>query len=295
MYKQHTLRFEFKNKAGAFDKEGNDKITFSNIKATVSLDGVIGRTGTSASVSIYGLSLERIAELSGRANGSMAAPQNIDMGIYADDAMVFYGGMTASIANMNQAPDSCLSITAIADAELRNKAVSPFTARGAQSLTDVINAICTAAGYEAVFGDGVNGMTTSGSPHFEGSVFDQLHQVCSGYGLAMSVTPPGKAEFWPSNAQRDDVVPFISSEYGLIGYPVFAAGGVMFQTQYSSLLSIGRYIELKTEVPWASGRYQLSTVRHELSSWIAGGPWHSICTANRTDKDRQEAQSATGY
>ncbi|HDC1418116.1 TPA: hypothetical protein O7U53_001967 [Salmonella enterica] len=292
MYKQHTLRFEFKNKAGAFDKAGNDKITISNIKATVSLNGVIGRTGTSAEVSLYGLSLERIAELSGRTNGNMSPDQNIDIGIYADDTLVFYGGMTASIANMNQAPDSCLSITAIADAELRNKAVSPFTAKGSQNLTDVINAICTAAGYEAVFGDGVNGMITSGSPHFEGSVFDQLHQVCSGYGLAMSVTPPGKAEFWPSNVQRDDVVPFISSEYGLIGYPVFAAGGVMFQTQYSSLLSIGRYIELKTEVPWASGRYQLSTVRHELSSWVTGGPWHSICTANRTEEDRAEAQSA---
>ncbi|WP_445441567.1 hypothetical protein [Citrobacter freundii] len=294
MYKQHSLRFEFKNKTGAFDKAGNDKITIINVKATVSLNGVIGRTGTSAEVSLYGLSLERISELSGRANGSTSNTQNINVGIFADDILVFYGVMTASIANMNQAPDSCLSITAIADAELRNKAVSPFTAKGSQSLTDVINAICTAAGYEAVFGEGVNGMTTSGSPHFEGSVFDQLHQVCSGYGLAMTVTPPGKAEFWPSNSQRDNVVPYISSEYGLIGYPVFAAGGVMFQTQYSSLLSIGRYIELKTEVPWASGRYQLSTVRHELSSWITGGPWHSICTANRTAEERMEAQRVNG-
>lgn len=294
MYKQHSLRFEFKNKTGTFDKAGNDKITISNVKATVSLNGVIGRTGTSAEVSLYGLSLERISELSGRANGSTSNTQNINVGIFADDILVFYGVMTASIANMNQAPDSCLSITAIADAELRNKAVSPFTAKGSQSLTDVINAICTAAGYEAVFGDGVNGMTTSGSPHFEGSVFDQLHQVCSEYGLAMAVTPPGKAEFWPSNSKRDDVVPYISSEYGLIGYPVFAAGGVMFQTQYSSLLSIGRYIEMKTEVPWASGRYQLSTVRNELSSWITGGPWHSICTANRTVEERMEAQRVNG-
>lgn len=294
MYKQHDLRFEFKNKTSTFDKSGNDKITISNIKATVSLNGVIGRTGTSTEISLYGLSLDRIADLSGRANGNMASPQSIDVGVYADDTLVFYGGMTASIANMNQAPDSCLSITAVADAELRNKAVSPFSAQGAQSLTDVINAICSAAGYEAVFGDGVKGMTTSGSPHFEGSVFDQLHQVCSGYGLAMTITPPGKAEFWPSNTQRDDVIPFISSEYGLIGYPVFAAGGVMFQTQYSSLLSIGRYIELKTEIPWASGRYQLSTVRHELSSWITDGPWHSICTANRTEEDRMEAQGGNG-
>lgn len=289
MYKQHSLRFDFTTTNEPFDKKGNNKISLRNVKATVSLNDVIGITGSSADITIYGLSLERIAELSGRANGSFVNTQNINVGIFADDVLVFYGVMTASVANINQAPESGLMISASGNAELRNLAVSPFSARGAQSLTDVINAICTSVGYQAVF-NGVNGMTTSGSPHFEGSAFDQLHQICSNYGLAMAVTPPGKVEFWPSNAERDGITPLISSEYGLIGYPVFAAGGVMFQTQYSSLLSIGRYINLKTKVPWASGRYKLSTVRHELSSWVTGGPWHTICTANRTENDRLEAQ-----
>lgn len=293
MYKQHTLRFDFTSTKEPFDKNGNNKISLSNIKATVSLNDVIGMTGSSADIALYGLSLERIAELSGRADGSMLNTQNINVGIFADEMLVFYGVMTSSVANINQAPESGLMISASANAELRNKPASPFSAKGSQSLTDVISAICNAAGYEAAF-RGVNGMTTSGSPHFEGSVFDQLNQVCSAYGLAMSVTPPGKAEFWPSGDHRDDVIPFISSEFGLIGYPVFAAGGIMFQTQYSSLLSIGRDINMKTDVPWASGRYQLSTVRSELSSWIPGGPWHSICTAARNPEDRAEAQSKNG-
>lgn len=289
MYKQHTLRFDFTNTKEPFDKAGNNKISLSNLKATVSLNDVIGRTGSSADITLFGLSLERIAELSGRADGNMLNTQNINVGVFADESLVFYGVMTSSVANINQAPESGLTIAASANAELRNMAVSPFSARGAQSLSDVINAICTSVGYEAVF-NGVNGMTTSGSPHYEGSAFDQLHQICKNYDLAMAVTPPGKVEFWPSTEQRDDVIPLISSDYGLIGYPVFSAGGVMFQTQYSSLLSIGRHINLKTEVPWASGRYQLSTVRHELSSWVTGGPWHSICTAARSPEDRAEAQ-----
>lgn len=290
MYKQHSLRFEFTNTKEPFDKAGNNKISLSNLKATVSLNDVIGRTGSSADIALYGLGLDRISELSGRADGSMLNTQNINVGIFADDSLVFYGVMTSSVANINQAPESGLMISASANAELRNIAVSPFSAMGAQGLTDVISAICKSVGYEAVF-NGVNGMTTSGSPHFEGSAFDQLHQVCSDYGLAMAVTPPGKVEFWPSDAQRDDQIPLISREYGLIGYPVFSSGGIMFQTQYSSLLSIGRYINMQTEVPWASGRYQLTTVRSELSSWVPGGPWHSICTAARSAEDRAEAQS----
>lgn len=294
MYKQHNLRFEFTNTKEPFDKNGNNKISFSNIKSTASLNDVIGMTGSSADIVLYGLSLERIAELSGRADGSMLNTQNINVGIFADDILVFYGVMTSSVANINQAPESGLMISASASAELRNKPVSPFSAMGSQAITDVISAICKSAGYEAVFGDGVNGMTTSGSPHFEGSVFDQLNRACSDYGLAMAVTPPGKAEFWPSASQRGESIPFISKEHGLIGYPVFSGGGVMFQTQYSSLLSIGGYIELKTELPWASGRYHLNSVRSELSSWVAGGPWHSICTASRTAEERAQAQDANG-
>lgn len=293
MYKQHILRFEFTNETSSFDKSGNNKISISNIKSTVSLSSVIGRTGARADFSIYGLSLDRMADLSGRADGNMLETQKINVAIFADDSLVFSGGMISSIANMNSAPESCLMVSATANAELQNMAVSPFTARGSQKLTDVISSICSAAGYKAVF-KGMEGMTTSGSPHFEGSVFDQLHQVCSGYGLAMSVTPPNKVEFWPSSKQRDDVIPFISKDYGLIGYPVFSQGGLMFQTQYSSLLAIGRYIDIKTEMPWASGRYKLSTVSHELSSWVPDGLWHSICTAGRKPVDRDEAQKTNG-
>lgn len=293
MYKQHSLRFEFTNENSAFDKSGNNKLSISNIKATVSLGSVIGRTGATADFSLYGLSMERVAELSGRANGNMLNSQKISVSIFADESLAFSGGMTSSIANMNDAPEGSLLISAVANADLQNMAVSPFSAQGSQSLTDVINSICSSAGYVAAF-NGVKGMTTSGSPHFEGSVFDQLHQVCSGYGLAMSVTPPNKAEFWPAEKQRDDVVPYISKDYGLIGYPVFSQGGVMFQAQYSSLLSIGRLIDLKTDIPWMSGRYQLSNVRHELSSWVQNGSWHSICTASRNPEQTAKDQNKNG-
>ena len=294
MYKQNLLRFEFTNNTGTFDNNGNNKISITNAKATVSLNTVVGMTGTTADFSIYGLGLERLADLSGRANGNVSpGEQSISVDIYADDSLVFSGVMTSSVANMNSAPESSLMIAAAANADLQSRVASPFSARGPQNLTDVINSICTSAGYVAAF-NGVKGMTTSGSPHFEGSVFDQLNQACSGYGLAMSVTPPNKVEFWPTDKVRDDVIPLISKEYGLIGYPVFSNSGLMFQTQYSSLLIIGRYIDMRTELPHASGRYKLTSVRHELSSWVPSGSWHTICIATRENNQRLEDQKKYG-
>lgn len=81
--------------------------------------------------------------------------------------------MLSSIANMNSAPESSLMITASSNVDLQNMPASPFTAQGAQSVEDVISSICASAGYEAVFNN-VKGMTTSGSPHFEGSVLSNF-------------------------------------------------------------------------------------------------------------------------
>ncbi|ENG5503822.1 hypothetical protein ACT4JQ_004698 [Yersinia enterocolitica] len=290
MYKQHSLRFDFTNLTGSFDKSGNNSFSIKNVKAVVSLNAVVGRTGTSADISIYGLGLDMLAALSGRADGNMLDAQRINVVIFADDSVVFSGGMTSSIANMNSAPDSSLMISATASAELQNMTASPFSVNGAQKLTDVINSICSTAGYRATFHK-MNGMTTSGSPYFEGSVFDQLHRICVDYGVAMSASPPKNVDFWPAKNTRDEIIPLVSNEYGLVGYPIFSSGGIMFQTQYSSLLVIGRFIEMVTELPNASGKYQLSTVRHELSSWVPGGPWHSVCTAYRNNEARAEAQN----
>jgi len=76
-------------------------------------------------------------------------------------------------------------------------------------------------------------------------------------------------------------MPFISPEYGLIGYPIFSNGGLMFQTQFSTLLTTGRNVQIETSLPHASGVYKLTSVTHELSSWMNDGPWHSICIAYR--------------
>ncbi|WP_244577364.1 hypothetical protein [Escherichia coli] len=292
MYKQHTLRFDFINKTSAFDDKGNNRISISNIKATVSLNSVVGRGAATAEISLYGLGLERLADLSGRADGIIdsAGGQSLDVEIFADDTKVFAGVMTSSTANMNT-PDACLTITASATVELQNKGAAPFSASGPQRIEGVISAICASAGYNAAF-NGVSGMVTSGSPHFEGSVFDQLYRICSDYGIAMSVSPPDKIEFWPSSGKRDAVMPFISKDHGLIGYPVFSNGGLMFQTQYSSLLLIGRYIEIKTGLPHADGTYELTSVRHELSSWVSGGSWHSVCVAIRTPEMRSAQRAA---
>lgn len=279
MYNQRSLRFEFTNETSSFDEKGNNTISISDVRSTVSFQSAGNLFGTQVNVSLFGLSMELLASLSSKAMGLFGSDtERISMKIYVVDTAIFVGYMTSSIANMNTAPNSALMITATANADLQNKPSPPFSFNGATPVTSVITAICKAAGYSPYI-TGLDGIVAT-NPHYEGSIFNQLEALCDDFEIAMSVASP-TITFWPQNEKKDDVMPLITPEYGLIGYPIFSNGGVMFQTQFSTLLTTGRNIKLVTSLPHASGTYKLTSVSHELSSWMPDGPWHSVCIANR--------------
>lgn len=278
MYNQRSLRFEFTNETSSFDEKGNNKISISEVRSTVSFQSAGNLFGTQVNVSLFGLSMELLASLSSKAMGLFGSDtERISMKIYVGETAIFAGYMTSSIANMT-APNSALMITATANADLQNKPSPPFSFNGATPVTSVITAICKAAGYSPYI-TGLDGIVAT-NPHYEGSIFNQLEKLCDDFEIAMSVASP-TITFWPQNEKKDDVMPLISPEYGLIGYPIFSNGGVMFQTQFSTLLTTGRNVKLITSLPHASGTYKLTSVSHELSSWMPDGPWHSVCIANR--------------
>ncbi|MDM2751419.1 hypothetical protein OGY07_19020 [Citrobacter sp. Cs237] len=279
MYNQRSLRFEFTNETSSFDEKGNNTISISEVRSTVSFQSAGNLFGTQVNVSLFGLSMELLASLSSKAMGLFGSDtERISMKIYVGDTAIFVGYMTSSIANMNTSPNSALMITATANADLQNKPSPPFSFNGSTPVTSVITAICKAAGYSPYI-TGLDGLVAT-NPHYEGSIFNQLEKLCDDFEIAMSVASP-TITFWPQNEKKDDVMPLISPEYGLIGYPIFSNGGVMFQTQFSTLLTTGRNVRLITSLPHASGTYKLTSVSHELSSWMPDGPWHSVCIANR--------------
>lgn len=286
MYSKRSIKFVFVNETSSFDDSGNNTITIDEVKSTVSFQSAGNLFGTQVNVSLFGLSIELLAALSSKAMGLFGTDtERISMKIFVGETSVFAGYMTSSIANMNSIPNTSLMITATANADLQNKPASPFSFNGATPVPDIINAICNAAGYKAYI-TGLNGLVVT-NPHYEGDIFSQLTALCSDVNVAMSVTPPS-ISFWPQDGTKDDVMPFISREHGLIGYPVFSNGGLMFQTQFSTLLTTGRNVKIETSLPHASGVYKLTSVTHELSSWMTDGPWHSICIAYRVSSEAND-------
>ena len=90
---------------------------------------------------------------------------------------------------------------------------------------------------------------------------EQIRAACTPADLSVNIQN-NVVNVWKRNGKIDDVIPEVSPECGLIGYPVPNQFGITFQTQFSTLLSQGRNINLTTSVPNISGQYNLFMVEH---------------------------------
>ncbi|CNI61661.1 hypothetical protein [Yersinia bercovieri] len=278
MYSKKDLRYEFSLSNGTFDKDGNDKISISNVKSSFRFGSYGNYTGVNVDIMIFGLSIDRLSELSGKGIGIFDNPQSTRVSVYVGNDKLFSGFIVSSYANMNGQPETAIIINAVAAFDLKVTASSPFSRPGAVSVSSMLDAICRLNGYE-FHPNGLDGLTAQ-NPHFPGSPMDQIRDICLTYDLAYQAFD-NTITVWPAKSSVSSVVPFISPDHGLIGYPVFTQGGITFQTQFSTLLSQGRDVELQTSLPNASGRYRLTVVEHFLSSWTEGGNWHTVCQSVR--------------
>lgn len=274
-YKVRSLKFQFTLKEGTFDENGSDVLTIDNIKAEIEVGAYGGISGTSLEARVYGLGAERMSLLSYKGIQYNGAKQNM-VKIWADDDPIFYGAITNCFADMNQMPDAPLIISAFATGFDQSVAAPPFSAEGDTSVSEIITAIAKGIDYTVV-NSGVTAKLSN--PYFEGNPISQILQCANAAGIEIDFRL-GVVYIWPQNGAVDDVMPHVSPENGMIGYPVFSNYGLNFSCQYSNLILRGRKVSIETSLPNASGIYTVQSAVHHLSTWSEGGPWMTIAYAS---------------
>jgi len=274
-YKQRKLKFQFTLKEGAFDDQGNNILTFDNIKAEVQVGAYGGVSGTSLEAKVYGLGIDRMALLSYKGIQYDGAKQNM-MKVWADDKPIFIGSITNCFADFNQMPDAPLMISAFSTGYDQSIKTAPFTKEGVASVAEIITTIAAGINYNVV-NNGV--LLQIENPYFEGDPIAQISKCAYAAGIEIDFRL-GTIYIWPQGGSVDEVKPYISPENGLIGYPVFSNYGINFQCQYSELILRGRKIQLETSLPNGSGVYTIQSATHFLSTWTEGGPWTTLAWAS---------------
>lgn len=273
-YKKRSLKFQFTLKEGKFDDKGNDILTIDNIKAEVEMGAYGGISGSEMNCRVYGLGIDQMALLSYKGRQLSAPKQNL-IKVWADDSPIFYGTITNCFADLNQAPDAPLIIQSFSTGFEQSLVSPPFSASGSVDVVDAITSIAKEIGY-AVVNNGVKAKLSGA--YFRGDPISQMRQIADAAGINVDFRL-GVIYIWPPEGHVDDVMPLVSPETGLFGYPVFSGFGITFTCSFSNLICLGRKIKLVTEYPNASGDYTVITANNYLSSWTEGGPWSTVVYA----------------
>lgn len=274
-YQRRDLEIEFTLKSGTFDQQNGNVLRVKNMKCEMSISAFGGVTGTTMDMSLWGLSLDHMSKLTSKAQRFISQEQNL-IKIVANGETVFLGTITASRINLNQMPDAPIEITANAVGYERTITCSPTSVQGVTDVASLIQTIASKVGLKFVNVD-VN--LKAQNAHYSGNAIQQIQTIANDYDFYADVDI-GTVYIYTSQNAIDAVIPFVSPQNGLLGYPIFYDIGINFRCMFSSAIRVGRKVKLETSLPNGSGEYLITQgTTHYLSSYVEGGPWETMVVA----------------
>jgi len=273
-YKHRNLKFQFGLSSGQFNDEGANILTLENVKAEVQVAAFGGLSANTLDAKIYGMSLKNMGLIGYKGVQYGVVTQN-SIKVWAEDVALFSGTIGWAYVDANQMPDAPLIIQASTTGYAQSEPVVDFSQQGIVKIADIITAMANYIKLTVVIHADVNGMEKD--PHYTGNTIDQIRTCARNNGLLIDIRL-GAIFVWPEGKPVDNNVPYVSKETGLLGYPRFDGWGLEFTTMFSPLLIQGRDVQVQTDLPNASGVYNINSAVHHLSSWIEGGPWMTMCS-----------------
>lgn len=273
-YKQRNLKFQFGLSSGQFNDEGANILTLENVKAEVQVAAFGGLSANTLDAKIYGMSLKNMGLIGYKGVQYGVVTQN-SVKVWAEDVALFSGTIGWAYVDANQMPDAPLIIQASTTGYAQSEPVVDFSQKGIVKIADIITAMANYIKLTVVIHADVNGVEKD--PHYTGNTIDQIRTCARNNGLLIDIRL-GAIFVWPEGKPVDNNVPYVSKETGLLGYPRFDGWGLEFTTMFSPLLIQGRDVQVQTDLPNASGVYNINSAVHHLSSWIEGGPWMTMCS-----------------
>jgi len=273
------LRFVITLGTGKFGASNNDTITLEGFRAVVDIDKAGGVQMSTLRAKIFGV---RQSDMSSATTlqwkPGTFIPNTVE--VYALDGIVetliFAGNIINAWGDYASMPDVYLHIQAQSAYFNQLKAVAPRSFKGSADVASVMATIARDLGY--TFEN--NGVTTKLSDlYLANTGLEQAKELARAAGCdlylddkILAITPP--------NVPRKGIIPTISRESGMVGYPTFDGVGVNFTSLFNPAVTFGGSIKLITDVQQAAGQWIVTSVAHRLESEKPGGAWFSTIRGN---------------
>jgi hypothetical protein len=273
------LRFVITLGTGKFGSSSNNQITLEGFRATVDIDKAGGMMMGTLRAQIYGVKqsdMNSITTLQWKPRSLIRNTVEVYAIDGAQETLVFTGNIVNAWGNYQGMPEVFLQIQAQSAYFAQLTPVAPRSYKGQIDVASIMAQIARTMGY-TFENNGVNVQLSD--MYLANTGLEQAKTLARAAGIDLYVDDNILA-ITPPNTPRKGLIPEISKETGLSGYPTFDAVGVNFQILFNPSVVFGGSIKLVTDIVQAAGQWVVTSVAHRLESEKPGGAWFSTVRGN---------------
>ena len=257
-----------------FDDKGSDQIILQGYRAAATCDNAGWVQMGELRAEIFGMSQSDMNAVTSYPLRITEATRN-KIVVYAIDgtqeSVVFAGNMVKAWPDYSRMPDVCLRVQARAAYSAALTTVAPRSFKGGCDVADVMRQIANSMGY--VFeNSGVN--VRLSDVYLANTNLEQARDLAKAAGVELNIEG-NVLSIWPKGSYRNALIPLISPDTGLVGYPSFDGTFLMFDTLYNPTLITGGLVKVESDNIAAKGQWQVLRMAHRLEAEKPGGAWFS--------------------
>ena len=281
---KRKLRIDLILQEGSFKGGQGNSFSIQDLAMSVKIEKTGAPDFGKANVTIYGLPLDIMEQLSTLSMKPNYYAKNV-IRIFAGDekagmTQVFCGTITKASADFSGAPEVKFSIESQTAFFGSITAQSDSVINGSQSAASFIEQQVKKAGF-SFKNEGVTGQVQNSV--YQGSPIEQARQCAREIGAEL-VLDDDKAVLIGNGASRKGNAPLLKKDTGLIGYPKLTQKGVDVTCIYNPALQFAGAFKLESIVPKASGEWRITKLTHTLeANMTSGGKWESQISASYTN------------
>ena len=277
MFWKKAIKVSISLAEGTFDDKGNNEIILPEVPIHISMDKTGGDELPKCSIEVKNLKLNLMEQLTVLSFLQLQTYNNVIKVMAGEEGrdldLVFQGEIVSAIPVFSTDGDVTFKIEAASGYYPLQKSTPPVSVQGETTIEYLMKQFAAEAGY-ALENKGVTGSVSNSV--FAGTPIVKARLLAKQTGIDLLIDN-NKFVILPSyKDNRDCIIPLISKDTGLIGYPSFTNDGVECECLFNPLIEIGGLIKLESIVPKATGVWRVTKIHHDLEAYNSGGGnWHT--------------------
>lgn len=276
MFWKKAIKVSISLAEGTFDGENNE-VTLPKVPVHVTMDRTGGDELPKCTIEVKNLSMSLMEQLTVLSFRKLQTYNNVIKVMAGEEDreldLVFQGEISSAIPVFSSDGTVTFRIEAASGYYPLQLSTPPVSVNGETTIEYLMGQFAKEAGY-ILENNGVTGSVSNSV--FVGTPVMKARLLARQTGIDLLIEN-GKFVILPSyKDNRENIVPLISKNTGLIGYPSFTNDGIECECLFNPNVEIGGLVKLESVVPKATGVWRVTRIYHDLEAYnSSGGNWHT--------------------